>query len=245
MRNLKTIRNMLRLALWSFLALASVESPAAISDCTPAWEGTPFVPTSSQANWRVESDSGSSGNVALTTNGLQFNWNIGAGSWVQARYDFPSPVDLGQADLVALDLRGDANAPANTITVMIVDANDVFFRYDISGPSHGVNQLKRWLVNLPIPRKAFHYFWGGSGSPTLDWSRIRKFFLVVKRPSSGTGGGSGQLAFKRIQFAQAATWPRQTAFTSVNTNRIEVQNAASNAINYLLSTPLHKFTHVF
>ncbi len=196
------------------------------------------APVPTLPGWRVEADAGSSGTLALaidqTGTNIQFNWNIGTGSWVQARYDFAPALDLSSADIFGFTLRGDPNAAANQVTLMIADTNNVFYGYDMLAQNSGINQVNRWLYNLPVPRKAFYYFWGGSGPQTLNWSKIAKVFIVVKRPAVGHGGGFGTLWVGRSQFDTAANWPRQTVFESV-AGGTALQNAASNAVNYLLS----------
>ncbi|MFO1513944.1 MAG: hypothetical protein U1F83_13675 [Verrucomicrobiota bacterium] len=215
---------------------------AGTNTCLPGWSGQLLVPapTAGLPGWNVEHDVNSSGSLVLATNQservIQFNWNIGSGDWVQARYDFAPPLDLSTADILGVTLRGDSNCPPNTVTIMCVDTNDVFHGYDFPGQNSGINQVTRWLPELPVTKKAFCYFWGGSGgSPPLNWSKIRKLFVVVKRPSPGAGGGSGRLWMGRLQYDQAANWPRQTNFVAINTNLVFVQNAAANALQYLRS----------
>ncbi len=208
--------------------------------CLPGWSGQVLMPapTPGLPGWRVETDTGSSGSLLLVSNGsttnIQLNWTIGTGDWVQARYDFAAPLDLSAADILGIALHGDSNALPNTVTVMLADAQGIFYGYDFPGQTSGINQVTRWLRNLPVPRKAFYYFWGGSGSQALDWTNITKFFLVVKRPGPGQGGGSGRLWFNPPQFDRAAAWPRQTAFVAIDTNSPIAQNSASNALHYLL-----------
>ena len=231
------------LAAWLLGLLLScgvVSDTSLAGDCLPGWSGQLLVPAPGPGlpGWRVETDTGSSGNLLLVSNvsgtHIQLNWSIDTGSWVQARYDFVSPLDLSAADIVGLTVHGDSNSLPNTVTVMLTDVNGVFYGYDLPGQNGGINQVTRWLANLPAPRKAFRYFWGGSENQALDWSRIAKFFLVVKRPGLGQGGGSGRLWFGPIQFDRAAAWPRQSAFVSVDTSSPVAQNAASNALQYLV-----------
>ncbi len=223
-----------------FLAALPASAFAATHACAPGWTGQPLAPTDTLLNWRVEQDTGSSGALALVTNSqgaaIQLNWNISTGSWVQARYDFSPPIDLSGADIFGLTLRGDSNAPANAVTLMFADTNGVFFGYDMPGQQHGINQVSRPLLNLPVPKRLFYYFWGGSGGASaIDWSKIRRFYLVVKRPAAGQGGGAGQLTVSRLQHDRAADWPRQAAFAAIDTNRLDVSLAAVGALNYLLS----------
>jgi hypothetical protein len=220
----------------------SAEAIAAANSCLPGWSGQPLVPapTAGLPGWTVEHDLGSIGTVVLATNAnnpiLQLNWNIGTGDWVQARYDYPASIDLSAADILGMTLHGDSNCPPNTVAIMCVDTNNVFYGYDLPGQYSGLNQVRRWMYELPAPKKVFRYFWGGSGgSPPLDWSHIKTIFIVVKRPSPGWGGGTGRLWIGRLQYDRAADWPRQTGFAIVNTNLTAVQNAASNAVRYLLA----------
>ena len=233
-----------KIAFGWLLALAlvfhGVVSWASTNTCLPGWSGQLLVPTPTAGlpGWIIEQDVNSSGTLTLATNQsetiLQLNWNIGPGDWVQARYDFATPLDLSAADILGVTLRGDSNCPANTVTIMCVDTNDVFYGYDFPGQNSGINQVTRWLPELPATKKAFRYFWGGSGgNPALNWSKIKKFFVVVKRPSPGAGGGSGRLWIGRLQHDRAADWPRQTNYVFINTNLATVQNAASNAVRYL------------
>ena len=50
------------------------------------------------------------------------------------KYLRPGPVDLSEADLFGVTLRGDAAAQeANTVGIMFADVNDVFFGHDLRG----------------------------------------------------------------------------------------------------------------
>lgn len=225
---------------WMFaLILSGILPAAATNECLPGWSGQRLVPlpTAGLPGWRVEHDVNSTGSLVLATNQgepvLQLNWNIGTGDWVQARYDFAVPQDLSAADLLGVTIRGDSNCPPNTVALMCVDANDAFYGFNWPGQNSGLNQVTRWLPELPVPRKALWYFWGGTGNPQLNWAQIKKIFIVVKRPSPGTGGGAGRLWIGRLQYDRAASWPRQTNFVAVNTNLPALQNAASNAVRFL------------
>ena len=81
--------------------------------------------------------------------------------------------------------------------IMFADVNDVFFGHDLRGVDGGVNQVGRWMNNLPFPKKLLMFFFGPSTS--IDWTRIDRFFLVVKRPGPGAGGGSGQLTLATVR----------------------------------------------
>jgi hypothetical protein len=216
--------------------------------CLPGWSGQLLAPTTGLLGWSVESDDQSFGTLstAVDSSGtnIQLNWNIGAvvldqgtpkNRYVQAYYEFSPPIDLSAADIFGVTLRGDSDTPANFVTIMCADNNGLFFGYDFPGENHGINQVTRWLPELPIPKKAFRYFWGGSGSnPALDWSNIQKLFVVVKPKDSSHGGGSGRLSIGRLQYDQAASWPRQKAFATIP-NRAKIQHASSKAIQYLLT----------
>ena len=93
----------------------------------------------------------------------------------------------------------------------------------------GSTEIDRWLINLSIPKEVFWYFWGSGAQ--IAWSKIVRFFVVVKRPVSGGGGGAGQLTIDHVQTDTAADWPRQAYFDTVTPNA----GAAAKAISYLLS----------
>lgn len=237
------------------LLLALGLAPAAMAEepaCTPAWEGTPLIECDSLAGWTVERDDGSTGSLQLVeplvggvplagggplgaggdaAKSIQLTWDLGSGDWVQARYRFSSPVDLRGADLFGITLRGGgAGEIPNTVSVMFADSSDVFYGYDMPGERFGVNQLGRTLWNLPLPKKMLWFFFSFGAPPPIDWSRIDRFFLVVKRPGPGKGGGSGRIGFDRVRHTRAADWPRQKDFERPALPRA----AARKAIDYIL-----------
>jgi hypothetical protein len=126
---------------------------------------------------------------------------------VQAKYTFSRPVNLSQKDIFGVSLRGSTGLK-NRVSLMFADVNGVFFGMDCDG----INTISRWMKNLPLPKKVFYHFFTIGPNPNLkeiDWSRIDRFFVVVKRPSAGAGGGNGQLAIDHLQADRAADWPRQ------------------------------------
>ncbi len=216
--------------------------------CLPGWSGQLLVPapTAGLPGWSVKSDGKAFGSLitAVDSSGtnIQFNWNIGVdGDWVEACYEFSPPIDLSAADILGVTLRGDSNVPANVVGIMFEDTSGVRLHYDLPGQTNGINQVTRWLPELPIPKKAFNDFSGrditSGNTPALDWSNIQKLFVVVKReqfPSFQGDCGSGRLWIGRLQYDQAASWPRQRAFATIP-NRAEIQLASSKAIQYLLT----------
>jgi hypothetical protein len=209
--------------------------------CTPAWEGTALIECDSLEGWTVERDEGSSGSLGLAdplagggavARSIHLSWDIGSGDWVQAKHTFARPVDLRGADLFAVTLRGGGTEELpNTVSVMFADVNDVFFGYDMPGERFGVNQLGRTLWNIPLPKKMLWFFFSFGAPPPIDWSRIDRFFLVVKRPGAGKGGGAGRITVDRLQFATAADWPRQPDFEKATLPRA----AAERALAYVES----------
>jgi hypothetical protein len=112
---------------------------------------------------------------------------------------------------------------------MFTDVNGVFYGLNVDG----LNVIDRWFKNLPFPKKMFYYFFTIGPNPnrkTIDWSKIDRFFVVVKRPAPEKGGGSGNLKIDHLQVDQAGTWPRQTEFTPI----LPDINAKNRAVNYLL-----------
>lgn len=221
-------------------------------DCAPGWQGSVLIDTSVMRllqNWTVESDSGSSGELqpseGLTGQAVQLNWNIGTGDWVQAKYTFPQPVDLSGADLFGVSLHGGGPAEAaNTVAIMFADVNNVFYGYLMSVNKHndkwdnsgGINQINRWLINLPLPKKLFYYFFTlGNGGTEIDWSKINRVFVVVKRPASGVGGGSGQLRIGQFRYDTAANWPRQASYDTAHAATVSPQ-VTQHAVDYLLAS---------
>ncbi len=202
----------------------------------PGWQGSLLIDGESLAHWTVEHDTGASGSLGLAPGllgqAVQLNWNLGSGAWVQGRYTFPTPVNLSQADIFALSLQGGGPGEvANTVSLMFADVNNVFYGANMEGKASGVNQIDRWLINLPIPKAAFYFFFAFGDGAQIDWSRIDRFFVVVKRPASALGGGMGQLRIDQVQADTAANWSRQTEFFRATTT----SQAASKAIEYLLS----------
>jgi len=204
--------------------------------CVPGWDGVRLIDGESLSGWTVETDIGASGSVELTEGhdgqGIQLNWNIGTGDWVQGKYSFPATVDLSGADIFGVSLRGGgATELPNTISIMFADANDVFYGYNMEGKTHAVNQIDRWLINLSIPKKALYFFFSLGTETGIDWTGVNRFFIVVKRPGAGLGGGSGRLRIDEVKHDSAALWPRQRKLAKVAANR----KAASRAIDYIMS----------
>ncbi len=198
----------------------------------PAWNGQVLIDCEKPQNWTVEKDQGASGTITIVTgfinNAIQFNWNLGTGQWIQAKYSFPQPVDLSQKDIFGISLFGSTGTP-NQVSLMFTDVNGVFYGLNVDG----LNVIDRWFKNLPFPKKMFYYFFTIGPDPnrkTIDWSKIDRFFVVVKRPAPEKGGGSGNLKIDHLQADQAASWPRQTEFTSI----LPDANAKNRAVNYLL-----------
>lgn len=240
-RKLMVLRKCLKLIIGVLLAL--IPGWATNADVSlPGWSGTLMIPapTAGLPGWTMESDAGSSGTLtigtnALGTNTMQLNWNIGTGNWTQARYDFSVPFDASAADIFGITLHGDVSSvPANTVAIMFADINGVTYGYDWSGQNNGVNQVNRWIYNLSVPKKAFSYYWGGTGGTAINWAKIKNFWLVVKRPGSGLGGGSGTLSMDALQCVVAASWPRATNFVSI-TQTPATEIASSNAIAFIRS----------
>lgn len=209
-------------------------------DCAPGWQGSMLIDAESLQNWTVESDSGSSGGLqpseGLTGQAVQLNWNIGTGNWAQAKYTFPQPVNLSGADLFGVSLHGGPTEAANTVAIMFADVNNVFYGYDMRGDNSGINQINRWLINLPLPKKVFYYFFTlGNGGTEIDWSRINRVFVVVKRPAAGVGGGVGQLRIDQFQYDTVANWPRQISFDTAHAATVSPQ-VAQHAVDYLLAS---------
>ncbi|MCP3960318.1 MAG: hypothetical protein GY719_20945 [bacterium] len=226
------------------LAAPAVAGPS----CPHDFGGTVLIDCESLANWTVEThDDCTSLSLELVPgvegNGIQMNWDLDLmmGDWVQMKHTFAPPADLSAADVIAFSLRGGGPKEiANTVAVMFADADGVFFGFDMHGEENGIHQIDRWMRDVVIPRETFyHFFTHGPPDEEIDWSRIDRFFVVVKRPSpnpspecdGGTGGGSGQLAFDHLAYDTAADWPRQTSFESI----VPDPAAATLAISYLLS----------
>ena len=199
--------------------------------CVPGWMGRLIIDCEGTSGWGVEQDNGSTGTLKTTAgvinNAVQLNWDIGAGSWVQARYTFRRPIDLSREDIFGISLRGDPGS-SNVIAVMFADADGVFFGFDCDS----LNNIDRWAINLSLPKKLFWHFFTFGPDPsdnTIDWSRIERFYVVVKRPGALLGGGSGTLTVDHVQADRACDWPRQTEFESIEPNRASVDKA----VNYI------------
>ena len=205
--------------------------------CAPGWQGTVLIDGESLTNWTVEQDTGASGSLGLTSGlmgsqAVQLDWNLGSGDWVQGKYSFPTPVNLAQADIFGLSLHGGGPGEvANTVSIMFADVNDVFFGYDMEGEENGINHIDRWLINLSIPKKSLYFFFALGSETQIDWSQINRFFIVVKKPGSALGGGTGQLKLDHVQYDTATNWPRQAQFVGVTAD----SQVASKAIDYILS----------
>lgn len=233
---LRVILNLACIVLAGSAAALAGSDAGAISDlsltlpgCVPGWTGSVLIGCENTSGWGIECDSGSSGTLAVTEgvvgNALRLNWDIGAGSWVQARYTFRRAMDLSREDLFGVSLRGDAGI-ANQVAFMFADADGVFYGFDCSGLSN----VDRWMINLSLPKKMFwHFFTFGpdTSDRTIDWSRIQRFYVVVKRPAALQGGGSGTLAIDHVQSDRACDWPRQAEFEPIEPNQASVDKAVS------------------
>lgn len=206
--------------------------------CPPGWEGSVLIDGESLTNWTVEHDTGSSGSLELAEGmnnlAILLKWDIGTGDWVQGKYGFSDPVDLSGADIFGISLHGGGpDETANKSTIMFADVNDIFYGYDLQGVNDGANQIDRWLINLSIPKKRFQFLFSldTRDITQIDWSRINRFFIVVKRPDQRPGGGSGSLTIDHVQYDTAANWPRQNHFETMNAD----PQISSRTIDYLLS----------
>lgn len=215
------------------------------SSCMPGWQGTGLIDGNSLANWTVEHDAGASGTLelvpGLVEQAVQLTWDLGSGNWAQGKYTFPTPVDLSQADIFGISLHGGGTGElATTVSIMVADVNDVFYGYTMEGKQHGINQIDRWLMNCPLPKKLFSFFFNFGTETQIDWSQINRFFFVVKKVCVANaetkevecfGGGAGQLKLGPVRYDSAATWPRQTHFEGITADL----QVAAKAISYLLS----------
>jgi hypothetical protein len=224
-----------------FLVLAAAclgaSAPAAFASCAPGWGGTVLISGDTATNWVVEKDTGSSGTIKLVPGlvsgqAIEIDWDLGTGAYVQAKYTFPTPVNLSRTDILGVTLRGGGPAElANTVGVMVADTNSVFYGYDMPGKGGGVNQVDRTIMNLPIPRRLLRFFFKQGSTSTIDWGHINRFYVVVKRPGAGEGGGTGKLTVDQLQQDIAAQWARQTGFEAA----IPRADVASKAAAYILS----------
>jgi hypothetical protein len=186
-----------------------------------------IIPCDSVAGWGIECDSGSKGTLTTTAgvidNAVQLNWDIGTGNWVQARYTFRGPMDVSREDIFGISLRGCPGNP-NVVAIMFVDADGVFWGFDCSS----LSVVDRWMVNLSLPKKLFYHFFTFGPDPSdsvIDWSRIERLYVVVKRPGALLGGGAGTLAIDNIQMDRAGDWPRQAEFESIEPNQPSIEKA--------------------
>ncbi|RPH91911.1 MAG: hypothetical protein EHM72_18225, partial [Calditrichaeota bacterium] len=203
------------------------------SDCVPGWSGKMLIDCETAQNWSVEHDAPSSGTIkavdGLIGRAVQLNWDMATGDWVQAKYTFNPIVDLSHQDILGISLRGSPGV-GNRVSIMVADVNGVFYGLD----NEGINTISRWMINLSFSRKMFYHFFTIGADPQrkeIDWSRIDRFFIVVKRPDATSGGGSGSLAVDQVQVDRAADWPRPDHFETVIGN----SGAASQAADYLIS----------
>lgn len=201
-------------------------------NCVPGWSGETLIDCESALHWSVEAGTGASGSLAIVPgfidNAVELSWNLSGGDWVQAKYTFLQPLDLSEKDIFGLSLRG-SSSPANRVSLMFADTNNVFFGIDCEG----ANLIARWMINLSFPKKMFYHFFTlpPHTASQIDWSQVNRFFVAVKRPAPASGGGSGQLRIDHVQAGRAADWPRQPDFETVLPDSL----AAAGAINYLLS----------
>ncbi len=205
------------------------DSSPALPACVPGWMGHLIIGCENISGWGIEHDNGSTGTVTTTAGvigkAVQLNWDIGAGNWVQARYTFRGLIDLSQDDIFGVSLRGDLGS-ANAVALMFMDEDGVFWGFDCESLSN----VDRWMINLSLPKKLFrHFFTFGAdpGDSTIDWSRIKRFYVVVKRPGALLGGGSGGIAVDHVQADRAADWPRQAEFESIEPNQASIDKAVA------------------
>ncbi len=209
------------------------------ANCTPGWNGDIIIDCESKSNWSVEHDAPSSGALALIDGvqgkALRLDWDLSDGDWVQAKYTFPQPVDLSRYDILGLSLRGGADV-GNRVSIMLADTRGVFYGVDCDD----INLISRWMINLSFPKKMFYHFFtipdNGQGHE-IDWSRINRFFVVIKRPGA-FGGGAGHLSIDHVQVDRAADWPRQEDFETVTPNEAAVKRAVRYISSQQKSTGL-------
>ncbi len=197
------------------------------------WQGRVLADGDSLDGWSVDTSGGSGGSLSLADGvmekAVQLNWDIGPGDWVQARYNFPAVMDLSDADLIGVTLRGGGpSEPRNSIVVALADTNNSVYHGGFYTENNSINQLDRWLMNISLPKTLFLH---ASGPSPIDWSAIDRFVLLVIRPGPGEGGGSGSMRIDHVQCDKAADWPRQAAYETVTEDAV----AASNVIGYMMA----------
>jgi hypothetical protein len=197
------------------------------TNCSPGWHGTVILDCEDLDHWSLESDTFSNGNLELVPgfigSAVQLNWDMGTGDWVQGKYTFTKPIDLSNYDIFGVSFNGSDSTP-NRVCLMFADTHDVFYGCDFDE----INGIDRWMKNIAVPRKLFYKFWGGNtADEEIDWSNIKRFFFVVKRP----GGGSGQLTIDHLQADHVQQWNRQDKYHTSTGD----PNAARNAVGYILS----------
>ncbi len=232
------IQKVLLSLLWICLLIGKIFAQGPPS-CVPGWVGKELINGENLTNWaqppeftlpnsfgRMEPVTGPFGNA------VQLNWTLGPDTtdYVQARYDFKPFEDLSSYDIFGVSLRGNTS-PNNFVSLMFVDADLVFYGVNCD---RGLSSIPLWMKNLVFPKKEFHYFFRQNtrSDSTLDWTKIKNFYVVVKRPKLDKHeGGSGQLAIDHLQAGRTADWQRQQQFESVRPNAA----AADNAVSFILS----------
>jgi hypothetical protein len=217
----------------AILCLNRNSSAQVVQNCVPGWHGYEFIDCESAQNWSVEHDGPSTGTLDVVAGvdgqAVRLNWNLNGGDWVQAKYTFPTPEDLSEFDVFGFSLRG-SSSTGNRVSIMMADVNGVFYGLD----NDDINIIQRWMINLTFPKKMFYYFFTIGADPqlkTIEWSKINRVFVVVKRPDSSSGGGSGSLSIDLIQADRAADWPRQSDFESITPDSV----AQSKTVSYILN----------
>lgn len=208
------------------------------ADCAPGWTGVVLAGAESADGWSVQADAGAGGVLSSTAGfegqALRFDWNMGAGAWVQAVYAFPSPQDLSTRDIFGLTLCGGGpSEEPNKITVMFADASGTVRLHNltITEVNGGLNEINRWIINMPMPKKSFVEGWG---EPVFQWDKVTRFIVAVKRPSPSppepAGGGGGTLWIDTLRTDRAQDWPRPAAFETVTPDPA----AAARAMAYIV-----------
>jgi hypothetical protein len=129
-----------------------------------------------------------------------FDWDTSKAEWIQAARDFPSVLDLRSADRFYVDLRlsGGLGTP-NVLYFLVADDGGVYAGYEAGLRHLSSAGYDEYRLHLSIAKELmwFHFDLRETRKH-IDWSRIKRIFVGVKRAVGNTVGETGRVTLEDI-----------------------------------------------
>jgi len=204
---------MTRQVLWAMACLSVVGPLRAAEWSLTPWQGRAVDRLDNAADWATEGDQGAQVKLVPQpgpAGGLQLQYALGDGQWVQIRRDLAPPLDLSGGDCFGFVFRG-APPANNNLEFKVTDADgDTAFLFlrQVGHVDHP--------VRVTVPYDALQKF-TYEGDGRLDLAHVRRIWFAVSRlrdaQGQGIGPSQGSLTISDLQFGrvmpEAGAWPRE------------------------------------